>query len=341
MRILRGEDLKPCNSLSLLARASALVNIHDSRDLPRACKWARERGLDVVALGQGSNVVLAGDLEALVLRLQTRGMEILEDRGDTVLLRVAAGEDWHGLVQWTLQHGFHGLENLALIPGTAGAAPIQNIGAYGVELESFVERVHALEISSGDSLSLDAAECRFSYRDSIFKGELRDRTLITAIELRLPRQSAVNISYPALEDYFRDRDGRDVTPGDVFAAVVDIRSAKLPDPATFPNAGSFFKNPVVTPERARELASAFPGMPQFPQGDGVKLPAAWLIEHCGWKGYRDQGIGVHPQHALVLVNYGGDSGEQLLALADRIAASVRDSFVIELEIEPRVYGRRQ
>ena len=265
MRILRGEDLKPCNSLSLRASARALVNIRDNLDLPRAFEWARARGLDTVPLGQGSNVVLAGDLEALVLRLQTCGIEILEDSGDTVLLRVAAGEDWHGLVQWTLQHGFHGLENLALIPGTAGAAPIQNIGAYGVEIESFVERVHALEISSGDSLSLDAAECRFSYRDSIFKGELRDRTVITWIELRLTRQALVAAHYPALEEYFREREAVNITPGDIFAAVVDIRSAKLPDPAMFPNVGSFFKNPVVSRARAGELASVFPDLPQFSQ----------------------------------------------------------------------------
>jgi len=295
--------------------------------------------LGIIPMGQGSNVVLAGDLDALVLRLQNRGIDLLEEDAGSVLLRVAGGEDWHSLVEWCLGRGYFGLENLALIPGTAGAAPVQNIGAYGVELQSCLERVHATELATGRAQVLTAGDCQFGYRHSIFKARLRDRMIITAIELRLSRRANVDITYPALASFFRGRSPRDVTPCEVFDAVVSIRRSRLPDPSVLPNAGSFFKNPLLPQAEADQLVESFPGLPVFPQGWGMaKLPAAWLIEHCGWKGLRQGDVGVHPDHALVLVNYGEATGEQLLALAARITASVRDTFGLELAIEPRVYG---
>jgi len=339
VQILRGEPLQAYNSLRLQARAEALVRIESDAELVAACRWAGERDLPVVPLGEGSNVVLAGDLEALVLRLDTRGIEVLADEGDRVTLRVAAGENWHQLVQWTLQQGLYGLENLALIPGTAGAAPIQNIGAYGVELQSMVQAVHALEIASGKQLSLTRAECTFGYRDSVFKQALRDRLLISAVDLCLSRQPRVQIRYPALGGFLEQAGQNDPTPGQVFDAVVSIRRSKLPDPALEPNAGSFFKNPLLEAARAQELAEKYPNLPQYPQADGrVKLAAAWLIEFCGWKGYREDDIGIHPQHALVIVNYGNDNGARLLSLASEVAATVAATFGVELVIEPRVYG---
>jgi UDP-N-acetylmuramate dehydrogenase len=339
VNILRNESLKDSNTLSLPASAKALVELEAIGDIPKACEYARQEGLALVPLGQGSNVVLAGDINALVLRLDNRGIDVLEENESSVKLRVAAGEDWHALVQWTLSRDYFGLENLALIPGTAGAAPVQNIGAYGVELQSCLERVHATEIATAQGLVLSRDECRFAYRDSVFKGDLRDKLIITAIDLVLSRRSSVSIDYPALAARFQGRAAQDVTPRDVFQAVVDIRRSRLPDPAELPNLGSFFKNPLVSERDAARLAESFPGLPQFKSGGGrVKLAAAWLIEHCGWKGFREADVGVHPDHALVLVNYGSGTGREVLALARRIATSVEDAFGIELTIEPRVYG---
>ena len=339
MQILRDKDLRSYNSLALQASANALVAVDSERELLAAISWADEHDLSVLPLGEGSNVVFAGNLEALVVRQNNRGIDILQDNKGSVCLRIAAGESWHGLVQWTLQQGFYGLENLALIPGTVGAAPIQNIGAYGVELQSCLQYVHARTLSDGQDLALSRAECEFGYRDSVFKRELRDRVMITAVELQLSREPRVHAEYPALADALAHHRGSRLTPQAVFNAVVNIRRNKLPDPTVEPNAGSFFKNPLVSAQQAQELVNKFPALPSYPQADGqAKLAAAWMIEHCGWKGYREDDIGVHPDHALVLVNYGNKSGERLLSLASEIAATVADTFGLQLVIEPRVYG---
>jgi len=290
-------------------------------------------------LGEGSNIVLAGDIAALVVRQATPGIRVGEEGDDSVLLRVGAGENWHNLVVWTLHHGFYGLENLALIPGTAGAAPIQNIGAYGVELQSVLQGVSAVSVDDGKPLDLTRQDCQLAYRDSIFKHSLRDQLFITSIDLRLSKNSDVNITYPALSAALDVTGITQPTPQQVFDAVVSIRSSKLPDPSRQPNAGSFFKNPIVSKAVAKDLADRFTVMPQYEQADGrIKLPAAWMIDHCGWKGVRRGELGVHPEHALVLVNYGAGDGAQLLALANDITDSVKAMFGVELDIEPRVYG---
>ncbi len=339
MEPLTGKALGDCNTLALDARAEAFVEVANDADLADALAWARDRQLPVVPLGEGSNVVFAGDVHALVLHMASRGIEVLEQTGDTVTLRVAAGENWHGLVRWCLDEGYYGIENLALIPGTVGAAPIQNIGAYGVELEAVFLRLHALDLADGSEKVFERADCEFGYRDSVFKRGLRDRLVIASVELTLSKRPAVDISYPSLAEFFEMAGESDPTPEDVFAAVVSIRSTRLPDPAREPNAGSFFKNPVLTPDEMRSLAENAQGIACYPQPDGtLKVPAAWLIERCGWKGRRRGGTGVHDQHALVLVNYGDNDGEKLLSLAREIAASVREAFGVELEIEPRVYG---
>jgi UDP-N-acetylmuramate dehydrogenase len=340
MRILRAEQLQPFNTLALQAQATALLRVEHIEQLPQAFSWAAEHELPVIPLGEGSNVVIAGDLNALLLRLETRGIQVLQDNDGEVVLRVAAGENWHALVQWSLQCGFYGLENLALIPGTVGAAPIQNIGAYGVELAPYVGAVHGLVIGDGEPFTLSGPECEFGYRDSVFKHRLRDQRVITAVDLHLSRTPCIKVDYPALGQWLANRPRAGLTPVDVFDAVVSIRRSKLPDPALLPNAGSFFKNPVIRQAQAMELVGQFPGLPHHAQPGGlIKLAAAWMIQYCGWKGYRDNGLGVHPEHALVLVNYGSDSGERLLAMAAAVAHTVRDTFGIELEIEPRVYGQ--
>lgn len=339
MDIQRGEALRRYNTLALQASAEAFVSVRNDSELLAALAWARAQQLPVIPLGEGSNIVFAGDIRALVLRQEMRGIEILRTTADNVYLRVAAGEGWHQLVRWTVASGYFGLQNLALIPGTAGAAPIQNIGAYGVELRSSLVQVHARRIVDDQAVTLCNTDCEFGYRDSAFKHRLRDQLVITAIDLQLSLHPAVDISYPALASYFMEHPAIEASPHTVFDAVVAIRQRRLPDPTATPNAGSFFKNPVLATADYRELLAKFPALPGFVQADDtVKVPAAWMIDHCGWKGVRRDRLGVHEQHALVLVNYGSDSGQQLLALADEIKASVEHTFGVSLEIEPRVYG---
>jgi UDP-N-acetylmuramate dehydrogenase len=341
MNVVEPADLAGLNTLAVPASAAASVVVESKTELVDALAWAGRKQLAVIPLGSGSNVVLGESIEALLVLIQLSGIEILQETSESVHLKVAAGEDWHKFVEWTLEQGFYGLENLALIPGLAGAAPIQNIGAYGVELSDFLGCVHIVEIASGAERVLSAEECELGYRDSIFKHALRDKVVVTALEIELCKKPSVNIGYPALRAAFdQDAEG-EPTPEQVFAAVVDIRQSKLPDPAVEPNAGSFFKNPVVSREVAAGLCERFPDLPAYPQGEGdtVKLAAAWLIEHCGWKGKREGGVGVHPRHALVLVNYDSESGEKLLSLAQAITGDVHSQFGIELEIEPRIYAQ--
>ncbi|MEP1469802.1 MAG: UDP-N-acetylmuramate dehydrogenase [Halieaceae bacterium] len=340
MQIDRDVDLQPFNTLSLQAKASALVSVNNDDELTEALQWARQQQLPVVPLGEGSNVVIAGDIDALVVVQRSRDITLLEEDDSGVVLRVSAGQNWHELVRWALQHNYYGLENLALIPGTVGAAPIQNIGAYGVELERFVESVHGVQIADSAPLTLTRDACEFAYRDSVFKHELRDSLVITAVDLRLSKHALVDAAYPALADYLQKHD-MERTAEAVFEAVVAIRSSRLPDPAQVPNAGSFFKNPIIAYERSAYLGTRFPGIPRYAQPDGrAKLAAAWMIDHCGWKGVEQEGVGVHPAHALVLVNHGSDSGETLLSLASAIQQSVSNTFGYTLEIEPRVYGAK-
>ncbi|MFV0276720.1 MAG: UDP-N-acetylmuramate dehydrogenase [Parahaliea sp.] len=339
LRVERARSLAACNTLALESRTRAFLRADSADSIAAALDWARSEGLAVLPLGGGSNIVLAGDVDALVLQVRTRGRELLREEGDSIILRVQAGESWHALVQWCLRRGYHGLENLALIPGTVGAAPIQNIGAYGVELERFVSAVHGVFLDDGRPFTFSASQCAFGYRDSVFKHSLRDACLLTAVDLHLHRSARVELAYPTLQHHLQQQGVRAPGPREVFDAVVAIRSARLPDPAREPNAGSFFKNPVVPRELAQRLASDHPDLPVYPAGPGqAKLPAAWLIERCGWKGRRRDGVGVHPAHALVLVNYGDNSGAALLALAGEIQASVAGHFGIALDIEPRIYG---
>ncbi|MEH6589689.1 MAG: UDP-N-acetylmuramate dehydrogenase [Halioglobus sp.] len=336
------QSLSAFNTLALDSTCKTLVSVFSESELIEALAWARKQQLAVTVLGGGSNVVLAGDLETLVILQKMTGITILSRTDNRVLVRFSAGENWHDCVSWALDNSFFGLENLALIPGSVGAAPIQNIGAYGVEIQSMVAAVHAIKVSDGSNMLLSRDDCQFGYRDSIFKHGYADQLVITAVDLQLDLQANPNTSYPALAHVLAQTEHAEVSPRDVFDAVVDIRRRKLPDPVHLPNAGSFFKNPVVISSRWQALEKDFPDLPGYAQADGsVKLPAAWLIDHCGWKGRRVGGLGVHPDHALVLVNYDSGSGSELLELARRIAADVKQTFDIALEIEPRVYGSQR
>ena len=341
-RIVERARLDARNTFGVAATAPLLVEASDAAALPELFGYAMLREGPVLVLGGGSNLLFAGDPPGVVLSLATRGIALLADDGRDAVVRADAGVGWHDLVMWTLGHGLGGLENLALIPGTVGAAPIQNIGAYGVEVRERIHAVEAYDRHRGGFVRFDAADCGFAYRDSRFK-QAPDAHVVTAVEFALSRTFQPRLGYTGIEDELRAM-GIEGAPraAQVAEAVIRIRRRKLPDPAVLGNAGSFFKNPIVPAAQAEALAGAHPGMPLFRgAGDDTrKLSAAWLIDQCGWKGHRDGDAGVAPSHALVLVNHGSATGTQLLDLARRIAASVRERFGVSIEPEPRIVGAR-
>ncbi|WP_210132355.1 UDP-N-acetylmuramate dehydrogenase [Stenotrophomonas rhizophila] len=332
-------SLKALNTFHVDAVAEQLLELHDAALLPDVLALPQVAGHPLLVLGSGSNVLIADDVPGTVLVFANRSIEVLEHRADHTVVRAGAGVNWHGLVMWSLQNGLSGLENLALIPGTAGAAPIQNIGAYGAQVDEFIQAVEAWDRQNNEWVRLDADACAFSYRDSVFKHDA-DRYLISAIELRLPLLHDLRLGYAGIAEEMQAMGVELPVAADVANAVIAIRRRKLPDPDVLGNAGSFFKNPVLPLEQVEVLLQHFPGLPVYPaeQDDRRKLSAAWMIEACGWKGFREGDAGVAPQHALVLVNHGNATGAELLALARRISASVLEKFGVPIEPEPRLIG---
>jgi UDP-N-acetylmuramate dehydrogenase len=337
-QIHRSFDLKEFNSLALPAKAEFFCSIDTVSQLQQALAYANQQNLKVTPIGGGSNLILAGDLSGLVLHINLKGVSTSAVIDNSMDISVGAGEGWHEFVTLCLNKGWHGLENLALIPGNMGAAPIQNIGAYGVELGQFIQSVDVVNIETGQSKVLSREDCDFGYRTSIFKQSAKDKYIITRVNLRLCTQPVINISYPALSEFI---DGQDATPKIIFDTVCQIRRSKLPDPKEIPNVGSFFKNPIITRQQADKLIATYPQIPTFPVAGGLtKLAAAWLIEHCGFKGKRQGKVGVHHKQALVLVNFEGN-GEDILTLAEAIKFQVSEKFAVVLEVEPRIYGLTQ
>jgi len=332
-------SLKALNTFHVEASAAQLLELHDPSLLPDVLALPQVADAPLLVLGSGSNVLLADNVDGTVLVFANRSIEILEHRADHTVVRAGAGVSWHGLVMWSLQNGLSGLENLALIPGTAGASPIQNIGAYGVQVDEFIQAVEAWDREAAAWVRLDPEACQFGYRDSVFK-QAPERYLITAIELRLPLLHALRLGYAGINEEMQAMGVELPVAADVANAVINIRRRKLPDPDVLGNAGSFFKNPVLPLEQVDVLLQHFPDLPVYPadQDTRRKLSAAWMIEACGWKGYRDGDAGVSPDHALVLVNHGTATGEQLLALARQISASVLEKFGVPIEPEPRLIG---
>ncbi len=288
-----------------------------------------------LVLGGGSNLLLTRDVDGLVLHMSNTGIAVTGEDEHYVYVTAQAGENWHALVQWTLVHGYPGLENLSLIPGSVGAAPIQNIGAYGVELSDVFHSLKAFDFATGDVISLAKADCQFAYRESIFKQALRERTVILEVTCALPKRWRPNIRYAELAAELEAWGVSQPLPTDISEAVITIRRRKLPDPEKIGNAGSFFKNPVVSRDEHARLLAAYPQLISYPQADGtVKLAAGWLIDQCGWKGKSLGRAAVHDRQALVLVNLGGASGAQLLELATLIQCNVRERFGVSLEPEP-------
>jgi UDP-N-acetylmuramate dehydrogenase len=329
-------DLRPYNSFGLPAKARRLVRIRSEADLRWVVNhpdWGRASKF---ILGGGSNLVLTRDLQPLVLKVEVPGRRLL-DAGDDWIVEAGAGERWHELVMWSLEQGVGGLENLALIPGTVGAAPVQNIGAYGVELKDRFESLDTLDLMSGRLVSLDNAACHFGYRDSVFKQHLAGRSVILRVRFRCPKRWVPELGYLDLQRAQEAAGIAQPTPAQVADWVMAIRRAKLPDPAVIGNAGSFFKNPIVSAEACRAVIAREPHIVHYPLDDGrCKLAAGWLIDACGWKGKSVGGAGVYEKQALVLVNRGEARGGEVLTLAQAIQASVFARFGVQLEPEPVV-----
>jgi UDP-N-acetylmuramate dehydrogenase len=337
MKILENVPLREFNSFGVPSVASRLVRLDTVEDAGRLGAGAYNPERDLV-LGGGSNVLLTRDVDGTVWLNRIPGKRIIDDDGQTALVEVGAGENWHDFVAWTLDQGLCGLENLSLIPGLAGAAPMQNIGAYGVEVSDVLDSVTALDWQSGEAVDLASSECAFAYRDSRFKSADAGRFLLLRCRLRLRREALPDISYAGLAEELAAMGVTRPNARQVSEAVVRLRRRKLPDPAEIGNAGSFFKNPEVSAATAQDLLSRHASMPvHLLDGERAKLSAAWMIERCGWKGHREGGAGVSEKHALVLVNHGGATGKELFELSERIAKSVFERFGIRLEREPVVY----
>jgi len=329
-------SLKPFNTFAVEALASRYAEAHNDEDVREALTTAARLELPLLVLGGGSNLLLTADVDALVLRLVSRGIRVLSDDGERVVIEAEAGEPWHPFVLHSLELGLAGLENLSLIPGTVGAAPIQNVGAYGVEIRDVFAGLTALDRYTGELCEFDLQACAFGYRDSVFKQQA-GRFIILRVRFALHRTGRLQLDYGPLRQWLQQAGIEAPMPRDVSHAVCAIRSEKLPDPKLMGNAGSFFKNPLVQKAHAEELIANYPGLAAFPQSDGrVKLAAGWLIDQAGWRGFREGDVGVHKLQALVLVNHGQASGREILALARRIQADIVKCFGVELEIEPNV-----
>jgi UDP-N-acetylmuramate dehydrogenase len=327
-------SLQQFNTFGIPARARRYLRVEDPAQLAQLAADPELAALPRLVLGGGSNLLITRDeVDLLVLHMALAGKEIVGDTPDAILVRARAGENWHGFVQWTLDQGLGGMENLSLIPGTVGASPIQNIGAYGAEIKDLFHSLTAFDFASGTTRTMDAAACRFAYRDSIFKHEEGRQLAVLDVTFALPRAWAPNLRYAELA---RELEGIAApNPRQVADAVIAIRRRKLPDPAEIGNAGSFFKNPVVSGEHCAQLLQSWPNLVHHLQPDGSeKLAAGWLIDQCGWKGKALGRAGVYPKQALVLVNNGGATGAEVLALAQAIQADVQERFGVLLEPEP-------
>lgn len=330
-------SLKPYNTFAIDVRARYFTQASNDDQVREALAQAAARQVPVFVIGGGSNLLLTRDIDALVLHMASRGRRVLSDDGAQVVVEAEAGEPWHPFVQWSLEQGLCGLENLSLIPGTVGAAPMQNVGAYGVEIKDVFAGLTALDRQSGELRDFSLVECAFGYRDSLFKRE-PGRWLILRVRFALSRSLLPHLDYGPVRQRLVEQGVEQVTAKAISAAICSIRREKLPDPAELGNAGSFFKNPVVPAALVEQIRAGFPQVVAYPQADGlVKLAAGWLIEQAGWKGFREGDAGVHRLQSLVLVNYGQASGVQLHTLAQRIQADVLARFGVSLEMEPNLY----
>ena len=337
MEVSKNISLKPYNTFGIDVKARNFIAVSTIEELRLVLK--KNYSQDLFILGGGSNMLLTKDVDFTVLQINLKGIEVVEEDADTVVLKASAGENWHQFVLYTLENNYGGVENLSLIPGNVGTAPIQNIGAYGVELKDTFVSCEAIDIQTLESRTFTEEECEFGYRNSIFKNDAKDKYIITSVSFRLAKHSHnLHTTYGAIDKALIEMGIEKPTIKDVSNAVIRIRQEKLPDPKILGNSGSFFKNPVVTKSDLDNLQKNFPEIPFYiVSEEEIKIPAGWLIDKAGLKGYREGDAGVHKNQALVLVNYGGASGKEILDLSKKIQQEIYSQFQIHLQPEVNIF----
>ena len=337
MNLLRDHSLKNFNTFGVDVKTKFFTEVFSEEELIALIKDENLRKEKKYLLGGGSNILFTKNFDGIIIKVSIGGIKVIDENSDSVLIRAGAGIIWNDLVKFCVEKNFGGIENLTLIPGTVGAAPIQNIGAYGQELADIFESLSGAYIESGERKIFNKKECNFSYRSSIFKNELKNKFVITSVRLKLSKNPELNSSYKILEEFLSEKKITNPTIKDISSAVASIRRNRLPDPSKIGNAGSFFKNPVMRKKEYSKLKSEFPEIVSFPsEGDSVKLSAGWMIEKCGWKGKRVGEVGTSPDHALIVCNFGKASGAEILEFTMRLKEEVANKFGIKLEEEVNI-----
>jgi UDP-N-acetylmuramate dehydrogenase len=333
--ILKNQSLKEFNTFGIDVKARFFADCKSNDEIKQAIEKYTPKRIPILILGGGSNILFTSDFEGLVIKASMKGITKVSEFQENVYLKVSAGEDWDGFVDYCVKQGYRGIENLSLIPGNVGSSPIQNIGAYGMEVRDSIESVDVMDLGSYTVKTLTKADCNFGYRDSIFKRELKGKVVILAVNFILSKKADFVLNYGNVEEELKKYD--EVNLSTIREAIIQIRKRKLPDPKIMGNAGSFFKNPVIPADLAIKIKKRFPFLPHFVHGERkVKVPAAWLIDECGWKGKRIGAVGVHENQPLVIVNHGGAMGKDILNLGKAVKDSVMQKFEIELEFEVNI-----
>lgn len=334
MIVQKDVQLKPFNTFGIEATAKYFIEVSSINQLQEILQSPDYQSTERLILGGGSNMLLTKDFDGLVIKIAIKGFEVVNENEDNIWIKAGAGLGWHDLVMQCVNQNYAGMENLSLIPGTVGAAPMQNIGAYGIEIKEVFEELQALEIATGEIKTFDKAMCNFGYRESIFKHEAKGKYIILNVTFKLNKKPTFHIEYGAIKDTLAEMNISEMSIKSISDAVIHIRQSKLPNPAEIGNAGSFFKNPEIPNTQFEALKAQFPTIPAYPVSETTtKVPAGWLIEQAGWKGQRFGNIGVHAKQALVLVNYGGGKGQEIKELSQKIQASVKEKFGIQLSAE--------
>lgn len=343
MKIEQNHNLSKLNTFGITAKAKFFVEVKNEEDLKDLFNSVEFKNNEKLFLGGGSNILFTKDFDGIVILNKLKGIEILRENNEEVLLKAMGGELWNDFVNFAVINNYWGVENLSLIPGSVGATPVENIGAYGVEVKDIIENVEAYDINTGEKSIFNNKECEFGYRDSVFKNKLKDKYFISAVIFKLSKIPNLNIEYKILKDYLEKNKIKVKSSKDISNAIAEIRKSKLPDPRILSNAGSFFKNVYVDNKKLEKLKEKYPGISFFEEDGRIKIPAGWLIEQCGprqggasWKGYRQGNVGVHDKQALVLVNYGGATGKEILDLANQIINSVFEKFGVKLVSEVNI-----
>ncbi len=336
MELTRNHSLKNLNTFGFNVKAKQYLAVENEENLKNILK--KTYADEIFVLGGGSNILLTGDLDFTVLHINLKGISVVNESQDTVIIKAKAGENWHDFVQYCIAKDYGGLENLSLIPGNVGTAPIQNIGAYGVELQDYFVECEAINRQTLETKTFTKEECNFGYRNSVFKNELKNQYIITSVTFRLTKKlHQLHLNYGSISQKLAEMNVEHPTIKEVAEAVIKIRQEKLPDPKQLGNSGSFFKNPIIDKKAFEQLTEKFPEAKYYKISENqYKIPAGWLIDHAGFKGFRKNDAGVHKRQALVLVNYGNATGKEILELANKIKSTIKETYAIDLEMEVNV-----